>query len=139
MFTMMTLRAPTIGALPLSCAAVGREGPALRLQEKHIMRFEKGKQPHVSAFWSLSMYHVSDGSFVENPIKRYSIGGRTPGLVTASDGSLSLYIRPPRCGLTSLTSGKHHQPPMSACGTKRTRRKRGLMSVCRGEPDSTRT
>lgn len=41
-------------------------------KEKYIMRFEKGKQPHVSAFWSLSMHHVSDGSFVESPIKRYS-------------------------------------------------------------------
>ena len=57
------------------------------------MRFEKGNLPHVSAFWSLSMYHTSDGSFVENPIKRYSIGGRTPGLVTAGDGSLTLYIQ----------------------------------------------
>jgi hypothetical protein len=45
----------------------------------YTMRFEKGQLPHVSAFWSLSMYHADDGSFVENPIKRYSIGGRTPG------------------------------------------------------------
>ena len=59
----------------------------------YTMRFEKGQQPNVSAFWSLSMYHLSDGSFVENPITRYSIGGRTPGLVTAEDGSVTIYIQ----------------------------------------------
>lgn len=62
-------------------------------KKRYTMRFEKGELPHVSAFWSLSMYHTSDGSFVENPIKRYSIGGRTPGIVTNDDGSLTLHIQ----------------------------------------------
>ncbi|MDQ6438166.1 DUF1254 domain-containing protein [Mesorhizobium sp. LHD-90] len=61
--------------------------------KKYTMRFEKGQQPNVNDFWSLSMYHLSDGSFVENPIKRYSIGDHTPGIVTADDGSLTLYVQ----------------------------------------------
>ncbi|OCP21255.1 MULTISPECIES: DUF1254 domain-containing protein [unclassified Ensifer] len=60
---------------------------------KYTVRFEKGQTPHVSAFWSLSMYHLSDGSFIENPIKRYSIGDRTPGITTAGDDSLTIYIQ----------------------------------------------
>jgi hypothetical protein len=59
----------------------------------YTLRFDKGALPNVSAFWSLSMYHLSDGSFVENPIDRYSIGTHTLGLMTADDGSLTLYIR----------------------------------------------
>ncbi|OOG73544.1 hypothetical protein B0E45_07395 [Sinorhizobium sp. A49] len=69
------------------------KGQPFEGSKEYTMRFEKGQLPNVSAFWSLSMYHLSDGSFVENPIKRYSIGGRTPGLKTAEDGSLTIYIQ----------------------------------------------
>lgn len=62
-------------------------------KHSYAMHFNAGELPPVSAFWSLSMYHVSDGSFVENPIKRYSIGGRTEGLTKNDDGSLDLYLQ----------------------------------------------
>ena len=39
----------------------------------------------VDAFWSLTMYDTPDFYLVDNPIDRYSIGDRTPGLVTADD------------------------------------------------------
>ncbi|MBL0730075.1 DUF1254 domain-containing protein [Piscinibacter sp. HJYY11] len=48
------------------------------------------------AFWSLSMYQVEpDGRlfFVDNPIKRYAVGNRTPGLVKNADGSLDFYVQ----------------------------------------------
>jgi hypothetical protein len=49
----------------------------------------------VDAFWSLSMYEM-DGPgrmfFVDNPIGRYSIGDRTPGLSFANDGALSITL-----------------------------------------------
>ena len=61
--------------------------------KKYMMHFETGKLPPVSAFWSLSMYHLSDGSLVANPIDRYSIGDRTPSLTKNEDGSLTLYIQ----------------------------------------------
>ncbi len=48
-------------------------------------------------FWSLSMYEVTpEGQqfFVANPISRYAIGDRTPGLVRAPDGSVRLHLGP---------------------------------------------
>ncbi|MBK6704975.1 MAG: DUF1214 domain-containing protein [Caulobacteraceae bacterium] len=50
----------------------------------------------VDAFWSLTMYTVTPEGryfFVENPINRYSIGDRTPGLVLEPDGSLEIAIQ----------------------------------------------
>jgi hypothetical protein len=38
------------------------------------------------------MYNVPNFYLVANPIKRYSIGDRTPGLTAGDDGSLTLYI-----------------------------------------------
>ncbi|GAA3640518.1 DUF1254 domain-containing protein [Microlunatus ginsengisoli] len=52
--------------------------------------------PPVDAFWSLTMYGVPDFYLVDNPIDRYSIGDRTPGLVTADDGSITLYLQSDR-------------------------------------------
>jgi hypothetical protein len=49
----------------------------------------------VDAFWSLSMYaHTPDGQrfFAENPLGRYAIGDRTPGLTRNADGSLDIWI-----------------------------------------------
>ena len=39
------------------------------------------------------MYDVPRYYLVDNPIDRYSIGDRTPGLVTASDGSITSYLQ----------------------------------------------
>ncbi|MFO1197624.1 MAG: DUF1254 domain-containing protein [Burkholderiaceae bacterium] len=52
----------------------------------------------VDAFWSLTLYQVEpDGRrfLVENPLGRYSIGDRTPGLRHGPDGSLDLAIQHP--------------------------------------------
>ncbi|MFZ0613033.1 MAG: DUF1254 domain-containing protein, partial [Desulfobacterales bacterium] len=61
--------------------------------KKYVIHFDKGQQPPAEAFWSISMYNVSDGSFVENPIKRYTVGDRTQGLITNDDGSLDIYLQ----------------------------------------------
>ncbi len=48
------------------------------------------------AFWSLSMYEKSgDGRlfFIDNPIGRYAVGDRTPGLQRQADGSLELLLQ----------------------------------------------
>ena len=57
------------------------------------LRFAPGGGPRVGAFWSLTMYRRSDCLFVANPIGRYSIGDRTPGLRTDPDGSLAIRIQ----------------------------------------------
>lgn len=50
----------------------------------------------VDAFWSLTMYQAEDDGryfLVDNPIRRYSIGDRTPGLVKNPDGSIDILIQ----------------------------------------------
>ncbi|WP_243065030.1 DUF1254 domain-containing protein [Humibacter sp. RRB41] len=49
--------------------------------------------PPVDAFWSLTMYSMPDYYLVENPLDRYSIGDRTPGIHYADDGSLTIYLQ----------------------------------------------
>lgn len=48
--------------------------------------------PPVGGFWSLTMYDVPNFFLVDNPIDRYSIGDRTPGLQYGDDGSLEIVI-----------------------------------------------
>ena len=74
-------------------ARTDNTGAPLEGTKRYVIRFEKGQEPKVDAFWSISMYHIADGSFVENPIKRYSIGDRTRGLTRATDGSLTIYVQ----------------------------------------------
>jgi hypothetical protein len=59
------------------------------------LRFAKGMTPPVDAFWSLTMYEdpPEGGHYLtRNPINRYAIGDRTPGLSVGSDGSLDIWI-----------------------------------------------
>ena len=51
------------------------------------------QDPPVDAFWSITMYDLPDFYLVANPISRYSIGDRTPGLRRNSDGSLTILIQ----------------------------------------------
>lgn len=59
------------------------------------LRIPAGGVP-VDAFWSLTMYQVeSDGRLflTANPIRRYSIGDRTKGLIRNGDGSLDILMQ----------------------------------------------
>jgi hypothetical protein len=49
--------------------------------------------PPAEAFWSLTMYDTPRFYLVDNPIGRYSIGDRTPGLRYNDDGSVTLYLQ----------------------------------------------
>ena len=49
--------------------------------------------PPVDAFWSLTMYDIPNYYLVDNPIDRYSIGDRTPGIAYDADGSLTITIQ----------------------------------------------
>ncbi|NDV09719.1 DUF1254 domain-containing protein [Rhodococcus sp. IEGM 248] len=48
--------------------------------------------PPVGAFWSLTMYSVPDFFLVDNPIGRYSLGDRTPGIVHDDTGGITITI-----------------------------------------------
>ena len=75
---------------------LGDSGQPLDGSRSYRLRFQSDNFPPVNAFWSLSMYEVMpDGRrfFAANPIKRYSIGDRTPGLIRNADGSLDIYLQ----------------------------------------------
>lgn len=59
------------------------------------LSFPAGGHLPVQSFWSLSLYEATeDGQFffADNPLDRYAIGDRTPGLKTNPDGSLDIWI-----------------------------------------------
>jgi hypothetical protein len=58
----------------------------------YTLTFPAGQLPPNDGFWSLSMYG-SDFFFVDNPLDRYAIGDRMPGLQFDADGSLTIYIQ----------------------------------------------
>ncbi|MCA0404784.1 MAG: DUF1254 domain-containing protein [Proteobacteria bacterium] len=60
---------------------------------RYLLRFPAGVLPPVEAFWSLTMYKLGDKNLVANPIRRYSIGNRTRGLIKGADGALTIPIQ----------------------------------------------
>lgn len=66
-------------------------GEQLSGRHRYTLRFDR--TPPVGAFWSVTMYDTPDFYLVANPIGRYSIGDRTPGLHTAEDGSLTIVMQ----------------------------------------------
>jgi hypothetical protein len=74
-------------------AEVDARGEPLDGSKRYELRFAPGKGLKVGAFWSLTMYRRSDCLFVANPIERYSIGDRTPGLLHDADGGLAIRLQ----------------------------------------------
>ncbi len=68
-------------------------GAQLTGKNNYVLHFPAGQLPPVNAFWSLTMYYADTRLMVHNPIQRYSIGDRTPGLQYGDDGSLTIYIQ----------------------------------------------
>ncbi|QYZ78154.1 DUF1254 domain-containing protein [Methanofollis formosanus] len=66
-------------------------GELLTGERRYLLHFDR--LPPVGAFWSVTMYSSPDYMLVENPLGRYSIGDRTPGLKYHDDGSLDIYIQ----------------------------------------------
>ncbi|MCG6497214.1 DUF1254 domain-containing protein [Kitasatospora sp. A2-31] len=63
------------------------------LSGAHAYTLHFDEPPPAEAFWSLTMYGLPDYYLVANPIERYAIGDRTPGLVYGDDGSLTLLLQ----------------------------------------------
>jgi hypothetical protein len=63
---------------------VDSTGQAFDGTKRYTLRFPPGRLPQVNAFWSITMYDPTY-NLVANPIDRYAIGNRTPGL-TADQG-----------------------------------------------------
>jgi hypothetical protein len=75
------------------------DGKPLSGHHRYVLTFRPGQLPPVNAFWSLTMYD-SERFLVPNPISRYSVGDRTPGLGYGRGGSLKIYVQ--------------HHPPTAA-------------------------
>jgi hypothetical protein len=75
------------------------KGRTLNGAYRYTVRFPRGQQPPVRAFWSLTMYDPSYFLYA-NQINRYAVGDRTAGLHFARDGSLTIYVQ--------------HNPPASS-------------------------
>lgn len=74
-------------------AEVDARGAPLDGSQRYELRFAPDRKLKVGAFWSLTMYRRSDCLFVANPIHRYSIGDRTPGLHHDADGGLAIRLQ----------------------------------------------
>ncbi len=73
-------------------SAVGdAAGQQLSGANTYSLTFPKGQLPPVDAFWSLILYGP-DFFLVDNPLNRYGINDRTPGLKPNADGGLTLTI-----------------------------------------------
>ena len=74
-------------------SAVGdAQGAPLSGQNSYSLTFAAGQLPPVDAFWSLILYGP-DFFLFDNPLNRYAINDRTPGLVKGADGSLTIVIQ----------------------------------------------
>lgn len=88
-----------LGALPLEEASYyrsgGAKGESFDGNRMWRLHFPPGQMLPADAFWSLSLYEPTpEGEFyfVDNPLRRYAIGDRTPGLRPNADGSLDIWI-----------------------------------------------
>ena len=63
-------------------------------KHNYTLKFAKGQQPPVQAFWSLTMYDLPKQLLVENALNRYLINSpMLPNLTKDADGGLTLYIQ----------------------------------------------
>jgi hypothetical protein len=58
----------------------------------YTVTFTPDALPKARFFWSATMYRLPERLLAANPIDRYSIGDRTPGISYGDDGSLTLHI-----------------------------------------------
>ena len=73
-------------------------GQFLQGSKQYHLHLRPEEIPPAGAFWSLIAYDLETANLIPNPLQRYSLGDRTPGLSKNADGSLDIWIQ-------------HSQPP----------------------------
>jgi hypothetical protein len=68
------------------------DGQQLNGNHAYTVTFAAGQKPPVKGFWSLTLYNQHH-FFSPNDLKRYSVGTKNKTLVTAPDGSLTIYVQ----------------------------------------------
>ncbi len=106
-----------------------------QLTGEHTYAITFASPPPVEAFWSITMYSMPHFYLVSNPIERYSIGDRTPGLVYDDNGSLTLTLSAtePADPVARANWCRHRPGPSDRCCgcTSRTRRCWTAATRCR--------
>ncbi|MFL5860238.1 MAG: DUF1254 domain-containing protein [Solirubrobacteraceae bacterium] len=59
----------------------------------YTLHFDTSTLPDAKFFWSITLYKLPSRLLAENPIDRYSIGDRTPGISYGDDGSLDITLQ----------------------------------------------
>ncbi len=72
--------------------ALDGAGVGLNGANRYTITFAKGAVPPVQGFWSLTLYDKQH-FFSPNEINRFSIGTKNKDLMTARDGSLTIYVQ----------------------------------------------
>ena len=67
-------------------------GTRLTGASSYAVTFAEGALPPAQGFWSLTLYNEHH-FFSSNEINRYSVGTKNKTLVTAPDGSLTIYVQ----------------------------------------------
>jgi len=84
------------GNSPIEAIYVGATMDKAKAGEKYVLEFPAGQLPPIEkeGFWSMTMYNLPQRALIHNPLERYSIGNRSPGLKKSADGSLKIYLQP---------------------------------------------
>ncbi len=70
---------------------VSSDGRPLDGTNRYVLRFPRGQEPPVGAFWSVTLYD-QEGFQVANPINRFAIGDRD-GMARTADGTLEILVQ----------------------------------------------
>ena len=68
-------------------------GDQLMGDQRYALHFDQATLPDAKFFWSITLYELPSRLLAANPIDRYSIGDRTPGITYADDGSLTITLQ----------------------------------------------
>gem|GEM_PF-805554 len=58
----------------------------------YVLTFPAGQIPQAQRFWSVTAYTPNSIELIDNSAGKYAVASYTPGLVTNSDGSISIYM-----------------------------------------------
>jgi hypothetical protein len=80
-------------------------------QFAYTITFAQDQLPQAKRFWSMTAYTPEYIELVPNPLNKYVVASYTPGLVTAADGSITIYVQAAEPAITSRIANWLPVPP----------------------------